>query len=90
MPNAKHRIPNAKRGTKHQPHPKNIVPGRRDAKKSETNAADRCVNELYAMMNGYVASCPSQGRLKLEQAPGIARYDHVGIYARDVSCFPVA
>ena len=41
-------------------------------------------------MNGYLASCPSQGRLKLEQASGIAGYDHVRIDAGDVSCFPVA
>ena len=40
-------------------------------------------------MNGHVASCASQGRLKLEQAAGIAGYDHVWIYAGDVSCFTV-
>ena len=41
-------------------------------------------------MNGYVVSCASQGRLKLEQAAGITGYDHVRIYAGDVSCFAVA
>jgi hypothetical protein len=70
-------------------HPRNIVPWKREATKSETNAANRCVNELYAMMNGYVVSCASEGRLKLEQAAGIAGYDHVRIYAGDMSCFAV-
>ena len=42
-------------------HPGNIVPWDREATKSETNAANRCVNELYAVMNGYIAPCPSQG-----------------------------
>jgi len=42
-------------------HPGNIVPWGREATKSETNAANRCVNEFYTVMNGYVAPCPSQG-----------------------------
>ena len=42
------------------------------------------------MMNGHIASCPSQRRLQLEQAAGVAGYDHVGVYAGDVSRFAVA
>ena len=45
---------------KHFGHPGNIVLRNREATKSKTNAANRCVNELYAVANGQVASCPSQ------------------------------
>ena len=50
---------------------RNIVPRNPQATKSRTNAANRCVNELYSVANGHVASCSSQCRLKLEEAPGI-------------------